>query len=426
MNTEKLSFAGILAGVVAAMRCHDHYPTFYVIEQILGGGEQCVMGGRACIHMGSNGYLGLQHDPRVLEAATTALQQFGLGSSGSRITAGTHASHIQLEEKLAEFEGNEAAVIFSSGFNANVAMIQALACHPMKGMLDSIDKESSKELFQPDQVELIFDRLAHRSMITGIEAALGCLTNYKPKVSTFRNGDVDDLRKILRNSDRARKLTIIDTVYSLHGRRAPVAQIAKACKEFGSDIYADEAHATGIYGANGRGMVEEDDCCNDVQFRMGTLSKAIGSEGGFFTGPKDLCDAFRVSVPAIFGTSMAPAVAAGTTKAIEIIQSEPERRRSLRDKAEFFRNAVQELGYDILGSTTHIVPVRFYTKPAAQAATQALFERGIFAPTYYHPAVGRTEAMVRMNIMATHSDEQLEYVVDALKKLRHLVDDRLA
>lgn len=215
---------------------------------------------------------------------------------------------------------------------------------------------------------------------------------------------------------------ILDSVFSLHGRVTKIDKVAALTEKYGADLYVDEAHATGIFGKNGRGLVEEFGCEDKVRFRFGTLSKAIGAEGGFFTGTKEECDAFRVSAPWIFSTSMSPAVAAGATKSIEIIMREPERRQLLLKKAKLFREAVVNIGYDILDSTTHIVPVRFYSKKAAQEATFRLMEKGIFAPCYWYPAVGKTEDMVRLNVMATHSDEQLEYVIDVLKTLRDLAE----
>lgn len=414
-------FNDILSFVVLSMTKHGQYPTFYQIDEVLGSGERCIIDGQLFINMGSNGYLGLQKDPEVLAAAMDAINRYGLGAGGSRITAGTTRAHLELEEKIAEFEGTEAAIVFSSGFLGNTGLIQALSNHPMKWMLDYIEPIESKKLFGPNKVHIIFDSLIHRSLINGIECARGSMVGFsKPIVSSFANGDYAHLERILQNSKCPGKLVVVDTIFSLHGRRADIGQIAQIANRYGADVYVDEAHATGVFGPHGRGLVDEAGCDDKVKFHFMTLSKAIGAEGGGFVGTKEQCDAFRVSAPWIFSTSMAPAVAAGAKKSIEIIMREPERREKLHRKAKFFREAIIDLGFDVLGLTTQIVPVRFYTKKVAQEATYKLMEKGIFAPCYWYPAVGKTEAMVRMNIMATHSEEQLQYVVDVLKSLRDL------
>lgn len=414
-------FCDVLSSVVASMSQRGQYPTFYEVSAVLGNGDRCIVDGKECIHMGSNGYLGLQKHPEVIEASTRALQIFGLGSTGSRITAGTTTAHLELESKLAEFEGTQAAIVFSSGYLGNVGLIHALSSHPMKGMLDFIDPGESARLFGSGKVHLIFDELVHRSLISGIEMARGNMAGFShPTISKFENGNYGQLKEILAKSRCPGKLVILDSVFSLHGRITEIDKIVKITEEYDADVYADEAHATGIFGKKGRGMVEEFGCEGKVRFRFGTLSKAVGAEGGFFAGTKAECDGFRVSAPWIFSTSVSPAVAAGATRSIEIIMREPERRHSLLRKAKMFRDAVENLGFDTLGSSTQIVPIRFYTKHAAQAATLRLMDMGIFAPCYWYPAVGKTEAMVRMNIMATHTDEQLEYTIKVLKSLRGL------
>ncbi|MEI7792182.1 MAG: pyridoxal phosphate-dependent aminotransferase family protein [Candidatus Berkelbacteria bacterium] len=413
----------LLSTVVNQMREHGQYPTFYEVERIFGRGELCVVDGKECIHMGSNGYLGLQFDPEVIAAAHDALNQYGLGSTGSRITAGTTKAHLELEATLAQFEGTEACVVFSTGYLGNMGMIQGLGSHTMKGMLDFIAPDESQRLFEGGKkTHFIFDKLIHRSMIAGIEATMSGLTGPRPKISSFQNGDYGHLETILAESNCPGKVVFVDSIFSLHGRVTDLRQVTEIAEKYQADVYVDEAHATGIYGPQGRGIANMQSVEDKIRFRYGTLSKAIGAEGGFFAGTKTECDAFRVTAPWIFNTSMAPCVAAGARKGIEIVMRDPSRRQKLLRKADDFRAKVEAIGYDVLGSRTHIVPVRFYTKKAAQEATSFLHKHGIFAPCYWYPAVGRTEAMVRMNIMAVHSDEQLEDVLYILKQLKPLSD----
>lgn len=397
--------------VVEMLNDRGYYPRIDEVSAFPGVAEVSVRG-KACVNFSSNDYLGFTRHPKIIEASSAALAEYGSGSGGSRLTSGTQTTHRRLEERIAQFKGKEDAVVFSAGYLANAGIIPALVGAPLKSLITSLDPDNS--IFPP--CEIFLDELVHSSIIDGLSIATSRIFGNRTRFRFYNHLDVDHLESFLVSSEAENKLIITDGVFSLHGRMAPLAKIVEVAKKHRAEVYVDDAHGTGVLGLNGLGTAEHFGVSEEIDFPVGTLSKALGGSGGFIAGSKDLCDYLRVACRThVYQTSMAPAMAAGLIKAFDLIQEEPERRRNLARSAAHVNKELIRLGFDTFGSKTQIIPVRFWTEQKAKRATEMLLDSGVFAPCYYYPAVRRDEAMVRINLMATHSDEQLSMLLTALE-----------
>ncbi len=387
-----------------------YYPTTGEIS--CPNGVQVAVGGRSLINFSSNDYLALSQHPKIVEKAQAALEIFGAGSGGSRLTAGTQSLHRALEERIASFKGAEAVVVFSSGYLVNEGVIPALT-----GVTMNIGMKMLSEEMEMTPMEIFFDELVHASIIDGLAVATSTIFRNPLKLSHFRNRDMARLEVKLARSEADRKLIITDGVFSLHGRIAPLREIVALAKKYGAEVYVDDAHGVGIIGENGRGTAE---LCGlteeDIDFSVGTLSKAFGGSGGYITGSKEFCDYVRIATRSyMFQTSLPPSVAAGLIGAFDVIEAEPERRQRVLGASNRVRGELERLGFDLLGSTTHIIPICFKTIDNARLAAEMLQDRGIFAPPYYYPAVRANEAMVRINITAGHTNSQIDQLLEAVE-----------
>jgi len=398
--------------VTRTLREHSYYPR---IEEITAypRGVEVVIEGHTSVNFSSNDYLDFAHEPRIVEAAATALRRFGLGAGGSRLTAGTQEPHVRLEARIAVFKGKEDAVVFSAGYLANVGIIAALAGATLKGVISMLNGGESSDT----SLEVFSDQLVHASIIDGIGLTGSKTSRAQFRVSRYEHRNMDRLEFALRRSTAARKLIVTDGVFSLHGRLAPLREIVALARKYEAEVYVDDAHATGVFGENGRGTPELYGVEDGVDFLVGTLSKALGGAGGFIAGDNDFCDYIRVAARThMFQTSLPPAVAAGLVVAFDIIRDEPERRRTLLRNAARVREELGALGFNIFGGDTQIIPVGFGSAQNAKAATHMLLEEGIFAPCYYYPAVGPDEAMVRVNLTSGHTEEHLDRLLTALAR----------
>lgn len=398
--------------IVRIIRQFNYYPRIDKIEGFTEGAK-AIINGKECVTFSSNDYLGLSRHPRMIEAAIEATRLFGVGSGGSRLTAGTQAPHCLLEAKIAEFKGTEDAMVYSAGYLANIGIMPALIGGTLKKLVLSFDPQN-KELSEP--TEIFVDQLAHASIIDGI--ALTARGGNKVPVQIFKNRDMANLEALLEDSTAGNKLVVTDGVFSLHGRMAPLDRMVQVTKKFNAEIYVDDAHSTGIFGENGRGTAELFGVEDEIAFQVGTLSKALGGQGGFIAGSKDLCDYLRVAARThMFQTSMPAGVAMALTIAIDLIKEEPWRRQRLIAMAEKARNQLTSLGFNLFNSTTQILPVGFKNEANAKKAAEMLMDDGIFAPPYYYPAVGQDEAMVRVNLTAVHTDEEIEKLLCSLENI---------
>ena len=365
------------------------YPYYRAIEASHGATEVTIEG-RRMIMVGSNNYLGLSADPRVKEAAKRAIDTFGSTCSGSRLLNGTTSLHQELEERLAKFLRREAALIVSTGFQTNLTLASILGRH-----------------------DIVFtDRGNHASLVDGIR--LGFATERK-----FRHNDVDHLEQLLAAAPAdAGKLIVTDGVFSMEGDICNLPRIVELAERYKARIMVDDAHSMGVLGEYGRGTPEYFGLERQTDLVMGTFSKSFASLGGVMAGSKDVITYMRHKARSvIFSASMTPASIASALKALDIIEQEPERRARLLDIAEKMHNGFRAMGFDTGVSVTPVVPVLIGDQVKCFRFWKALFEAGVFANPVIPPAVEPGHALMRTSFMATHTDAQLDQVLDVFEKL---------
>jgi 8-amino-7-oxononanoate synthase len=370
------------------------YPYFRAIEQ--SEGTEVVIDGKRRVMAGSNNYLGLASDPRVKEAALAATRKYGTTCSGSRLLNGTLDLHEQLELRLARFLQKEAAVVVSTGFQANLAALSALL-----GRHDTV----------------FSDRGNHASLVDGIRLSFG-------QERKYRHGDLGHLEELLEKSspDHGR-LIVTDGVFSMEGDVCPLPGIVSLARKHGARVLVDDAHGTGVLGANGRGTAEHFGLEHDVDLVLGTFSKSFASLGGVLAGPFDVVNYVKhKSRPIIFSASMTPGAVAAALAALEIIEREPERRARLLDVAETMHNGLRALGFDTGVSVTPVVPVLVGDQLKCFRFWKALFEAGVFANPVIPPAVEPGRALIRTSFQATHTDAQLDRVLEAFEQVGRRLD----
>ena len=366
------------------------YPYFRPIDASHASTEVEIEG-RRVIRVGSNNSLGLAGDPRVKEAALNAIKRFGTTCSGSRLLNGTLSMHEELEAKLAKFLNREAALVVSTGFQTNLATLSALL----------------------GRHDLIFsDRQNHASLVDGVRLSFG-------QEKRFKHTDMEHLEKLLAaaNPD-AGKIIITDGVFSMEGDICNLPKIAELAQKYNARVMTDDAHAMGVLGERGRGTAEYFGLEKQTDLVMGTFSKSFASLGGVIAGPFDVVNFIKHKARSVvFSASMTPASVAAALKALEIIQAEPQRRARLLDIAEKMHNGFRAMGFDTGVSVTPVVPVLVGDQVKCFRLWKGLFEAGIFTNPVIPPAVEPGHALLRTSYMATHSDAQLERVLEAFERL---------
>jgi glycine C-acetyltransferase len=342
---------------------------------------------RQVVNLSSNNYLGLTTHPRLREAALEATRRFGVGTGSVRTIAGTMAIHLELEERLAAFKKTEAVVVFQSGFAANAGTVAAILT---KGDI------------------VISDELNHASIIDGARLS-------RAEIKVFPHKDVGAAREVLRGLPAGgRKLLITDGVFSMDGDLAPLPALCALAEEFGCIMMVDDAHASGVFGANGRGTIDHFGVHGRVGIQVGTLSKAIGVLGGYVAGSRTLIDyLYHRARPFLFSTSHPPAVAAACLAAIDLLLDEPQIIDRLWENARFFKTGLARLGFDTGASESPITPVITGDAALAMKLSDRLFELGVFAQGIGFPTVPRGKARVRTIVTATHTRAELERALDA-------------
>ena len=350
-------------------------------------GAKVVLDGRELVNFGSNDYLGYAGDVRLTKAASRAACGEGFGAGASPLVSGHSQAHEHLERSIADLLAVEAAVVFPSGFAANSATIPALA-----GPGDAIYS----------------DERNHASLIDGCRLS-------RAAVHVYPHRDLATLRRLLTETTARRRLIVSDTLFSMDGTIAPLADLADLAGRHGAMLMLDEAHATGVFGERGSGLVEESGCADGVHIRVGTLSKALGAAGGFVAGHGRLIEWLRHSARAwIFSTAHPPAVAGAATRAIELVEAEPERRRALLERAAAFRERLTAAGLEIGDAAAQIVPVVAGEPAAAVALSARLAEAGFFVPAIRPPSVPAGRSLVRASLSWLHSDDDLARLADAI------------
>jgi len=360
------------------------YPYFKAISKLAG--PHVTVDGRDMIMVGSNNYLGLTTHPKVKQAALAALQEYGTSCSGSRFLNGTLDLHEKLENSLAKFMGKEAAQVFSTGYQTNQGVIA-----PLISRSDTV----------------IIDRLVHASIIEGVRLGFG-------KVRRFKHNDAESLRRNLEASaDSGGVLVVVDGVYSMEGDIAALPEIVTVSKEFGARIMVDDAHGLGVLGANGRGTLEHFGVADQVDLVMGTFSKSFASLGGFIAGDARVISYIKHNSRAlIFSAAMPPAAIAAVQAALEVVETEPEIRETLWENTRFLIEKVVALGYEIGPTETPIVPLIIGDDVRTAGLWKRLFDEGLFTNCVLAPGVAQGSQRIRMCLMATHSRDDLEKVVE--------------
>jgi len=359
--------------------------------RILEGRQQATteFDGRSVVNLSSNNYLGLTTHPKLIEAAIQAIRDYGVGSGSVRTIAGTMTLHMELERRLAAFKHTEAVVVFQSGFTANAGTVSSI-------------------LTKEDVV--ISDSLNHASIIDGCRLS-------RAAIKVFPHKDVDAARAILKDLPASqRKLLITDGVFSMDGDLGPLPALCDLAEEFGCIMMVDDAHASGVFGRNGRGTVDHFNMHGRVDIQVGTLSKAIGSLGGYVAGSKDLIEfLYHRGRPFLFSTSHPPSVAATCIAALDVLEQEPEIIERLWDNTRFFKAGLETLGFDTGVSESPITPVMAGEGSRAMELSDRLFKAGVFAQGIAFPTVAKDKARVRTIVTATHTKDELQFALDTFK-----------
>lgn len=377
------------------------YPYFHEITTRQH--SEVVIDGRRTIMLGSNNYMGLTSDDRVIEAAKNALDKYGSGCSGSRFLNGTLSLHVELEKRLAEFTGFEAVMTFSTGFQTNLGIITAIC-----GRGDYI----------------FFDRMNHASLVDAARLSFS-------KVIKYNHNDMEELeKKVAAAPENCGKLIVVDGVFSMEGDVADLPNIVRIARKYGARIMVDDSHGIGVLGKHGRGTGEYFGLESEIDILMGTFSKAFASLGGFMAAKEDVITYCKhVSRPFIFSASIPPSNAAAVIEAINIIESEPWRLERVLENADYMRNSLRSLGIPAGDSVAPIIPIRTYTSDRTFLITKALLEEGVYVNPVIAPAVPEGEAILRTSYVATHTKEQLDFALEkfdkVFNKLLPLTDEEL-
>ena len=352
---------------------------------------------RQVVNLSSNNYLGLTTHPRLRERALEATRRFGVGTGSVRTIAGTMAIHMELERRLAEFKQTEAVVVFQSGFAANAGTVSAV-------------------LGKDDVV--VSDELNHASIIDGCRLS-------RATIKVFPHKDVDAARKVLQGLRGAegraadsRTLLITDGVFSMDGDLGPLPDLCALAEEYGCIMMVDDAHASGVFGRNGRGTIDHYGVHGRVDIQVGTLSKAMGALGGYVAGSAALIDfLYHRARPFLFSTSHPPSVAATCIAAVDVLEKEPEIIERLWENTRFFKKGLESLGFDTGLSQSPITPVIAGEGSRAMKLSDRLFEEGVFAQGIAFPTVARDKARVRTIVTATHTKDELQFALDKFRKV---------
>ncbi len=386
MRPDPLSFLSTELDTLRAQGVYRHL-------RILEGRQQATsqFDGRSVVNLSSNNYLGLTTHPKLVERALAAIKEFGVGSGSVRTIAGTMAIHMELERRLAAFKKVEAVVVFQSGFAANAGTVSAI--------------------LGKDDV-IISDELNHASIIDGARLS-------RATIKVFPHKNAAAARTILEALPAAqRKLIITDGVFSMDGDLGALPELCALAEEFKCIMMVDDAHASGVFGKNGRGTIDHFEMHGRVDIQVGTLSKAVGALGGYVAGSKTLIDfLYHRARPFLFSTSHPPSVTATCLAALDILEQEPEIIDRLWDNTKFFKAGLVTLGFNTGLSQSPITPVIAGEGSLAMKLSDQLFAEGVFAQGIAFPTVARDKARVRTIVTAAHTKDELQFALDKFAKV---------
>lgn len=375
--------------LAAQARAADLYPFFQPID--VNEGNEAIVNGKRVIMLGSNNYLGLTRHPKVMSAAQAALEKYGPSMTGSRLLNGTSTLHEELEERIADFLGEESALVFSAGYLVNLGVISSV-----------VDRGCTA----------VIDKGVHASIYDGAAMALGDTVR-------FRHNEPEHLDQVLSKLPHdADRLVIIDGVYSMGGDIAPLPEIVEVCRRHDTRILIDDAHAIGTIGEGGTGTASHFGITEGVDLVMGTFSKTLASVGGFCAGPRDVLEYVKhFGRPMIFTASLPPASTAAALAALNCMQEEPWRVERVKELGARMRAGLRALGFDIGDSETPIVPIRIGNEVHTAAFWKDLLDHGVYTNAVIIPAVPRGQGTLRTSYIATHTDEQLERALELFGEL---------
>jgi len=351
-------------------------------------GRYVTMGGKTYLSFCSNNYLGLANDPRVKEAARKAIDEYGWGAGASRLISGTMRFHRDLEARIAQFKGTESSIVFATGYMANVGTISALV-----GAGDAV----------------IIDRLNHASIIDGCRLS-------GARMLVYRHANTTSLENVLSGAHGFnRRLIVTDSIFSMDGDICPLPDIVTLAKRYDAMVMVDEAHATGVMGETGRGVVEYFGLEGQVDVVMGTLSKALGGMGGYVAGSKELISYLQnKSRSFVYTTAPPPAACAAAIEALNIIEKEPDRRQRLWENVKYLRKGLAETKFRMTDSASQIIPIIVGEAAKAMAESKRLYKNGILCPAIRPPTVPKGSSRLRISVMSEHEREDLDRLLSLL------------
>ena len=344
--------------------------------------------GKTYLSFCSNNYLGLANNPLVIKAVKDAVGKYGWGAGASRLVSGNMRLHEVLEGEISKFKGKEASIVFPTGYMANIGTISSLVS---KGDL------------------VICDKLNHASIIDGCRLS-------GADFRVYPHCDMKKLENILKKATKySRKLIVTDTVFSMDGDIAPLPDIVRIAHKYNAMVMADEAHGTGVFGENGRGVVEHFNLSKKVSIVMGTLSKAVGSLGGYVSGDADLINFLRNKArPFMYTTALPPAVCAASIAGIKLIRKNPSLRKSLWNNVRYLKKELDLLNFNLIPSESPIIPILIGDAKKAVDMSKLLYKKGILIPAIRPPTVPTRSSRLRMTVMSTHTRKDLERLLEVL------------
>ncbi|MDR1511504.1 MAG: pyridoxal phosphate-dependent aminotransferase family protein [Endomicrobium sp.] len=374
--------------VVGDLKMKGFYPYFHKIESVQG--PEVIVDGEKKVVVCSNNYLGLANHPKVVEASIAAIKKYGTSCTGSRFLNGTNDLHEKVEKKFARFIGKEEAILFTTGHHSNLGALSSLV--------------GKNEV-------LITDKLDHASIIDGCRLSFG-------EMVRFRHNDMLDLeRQIIRYKGRG-MLIVVDGIFSMEGDIANLPEILRLAKKYAARVFVDEAHSLGVLGENGRGTEEYFNMEDDIDVLMATASKSLASIGGFIASKAEVINYIRHNARTmIFTASLPPACVGAIDMTLDLLATEPERRVRLVETSEKMRSAFKSMGYDTGHSQSPIIPLVVGSDLVAFKMWKMLFDEGIFASPVVTPAVQEGRSIIRTSYMATHSDDNLNFILERFEKV---------
>lgn len=365
------------------------YRSFRVVDD--PSQPHITVGDQSVLNLSSNNYLGIAKHPLLIEESIKAVKKLGGGATASRLMTGNYPLYQEVEEELARFKGTESALLFNSGYTANVGIITALA--------------------GPGDV-ILSDKLNHASIVDGILLS-------GAKFHRYRHRDLTHLEELLKKTtEYKRKLIITDSVFSMDGHLAPLPELVALKNKYGAILMIDEAHGGGVFGARGRGLAEAMGVSEDVEVNMGTFGKAFGTMGAYVAGKQILIDYLRNKARSlIFTTGLPPAVLGTIKGSLKVVQEEPWRRETLLTKAQQVRNTLREVGFDLLDSESQIIPIIVGDNAKTLEFSNKLLEENIMVVGVRPPTVPKNSSRLRLSLMATHTDEDLDLAVSKIIRI---------